>query len=148
MTDTIAAALTSLKKAAEASIYRPVDYTVISIPQNFNVPTVRDAAVMAGFSFFPKKHAVQIIRFPKAVHISYDLGSCKGLGLPPECDMEDVHSVIWIDYTSTYLELRAIDVTEHSIIPYRHSKFPDLGDDVLGTGFAVSPLIPLNPSYI
>lgn len=141
MVETVAAALAELKKAAEISLHRPVDCTVISLPEKFDVPTIEAAAIAAGFSFMPEKQAEQILWFPAAVHIGYDLGNCTSLGLAPDCDEEDVLFMIWVDYTGTCLDLRAMEVTEHGVIPYRRSRFSDLGDDALGVGFAVSPLI-------
>ena len=139
MIDTIAAALASLKQAAEASLHHPVECLVISLPEAFNVPTVAKAAMAAGFAFSPTEQPVQIIRFANAVHSGYNLGSCEGLGLEPNCDFDQSHMIFWIDYTSASLDLRAFEVSEHGVFPYRHLRFPDLGDKILGVSFEVSP---------
>ena len=128
---TFAAALNSIRNAAEIALGGKVEITAICIPEHFDFwfkTAVHDAARESSLAIH---RPWQINRSLNLFRLAYELDSCERFGLKEGewCDIEDVNFVLYVDLKSKTVDLSVADVQTIGAFPELHNRIDAVGQD-------------------
>ncbi len=128
-------ALSSIKAAAERTLGEAVDIRAMSLPYHWNGTIRRTIFEVASASGFTIKGSRQILKFPHAARVAYNLDT-RG---------DDDHLIILVDYNAAYLHLSIAEVSGDACIVEGQVQLAELGENVLKIDSTVCSIY-LSPS--
>lgn len=124
-------ALRSIIEEASDVLHRPVEIATVSPPRHFN-DSSQEAIIVAAMQIEPTmKQPWQVIDSVNAARLAYGLDTCVAFGFNEDaCDMEEeVHLIVFMEYSPDYLELTVAEITENTCGIEGQRWLPALGLD-------------------
>ncbi|THZ69738.1 hypothetical protein D6C85_06492 [Aureobasidium pullulans] len=112
-------ALGAVQSAVNRILRQPAQISIVTCPQSHRELALKVVSQLnLLMSFDP--YVIQYQTPYSALHYAYQLGKCEIVGLPEDCDPEDIFgAALWVDFNAASLRISLLDFSEYGCI--RHA---------------------------
>ncbi|THY51928.1 hypothetical protein D6C98_05477 [Aureobasidium pullulans] len=121
-------ALSAVQSAVNRILDQPAQISILTCPQSHRKTALRAMSQLnLLISFDP--YVIQYQTPYSALHYAYQLGKCEIVGLPEDCDPEDIFgAALWVDFNAASLRISLLDFSEYGCIRHETSDAILIGD--------------------
>ncbi|TIA41029.1 hypothetical protein D6C79_07325, partial [Aureobasidium pullulans] len=121
-------ALSAVQSAVNHILDQPAQISIVTCPQSHRKTALKAMSQLnLLMSFDP--YVIQYQTPYSALHYAYQLGKCEIVGLPEDCDPEDIFgAALWVDFNAASFRISLLDFSEYGCIRHETSDAILIGD--------------------